>query len=133
MWKNFDLDSNATFIELVEPVMPVDEPPPNRNKLLEIWNAYITRNYKYDNIYFKRFQVFEENKKKWDRYHKANAKLRECVELTIALQKKAMLRTIYLVHQWLIALRNSTVLVVENLRLISKLEYKKLMGNTYLD
>ena len=43
MWKYFDPDSDAAFTELVEPVIPVDEPPPDKNEPLQVWNAHITR------------------------------------------------------------------------------------------
>ncbi len=44
MWKYFDPDSDAAITEPVEPVMPVDEPLPDRNKLPQVWNARIMRN-----------------------------------------------------------------------------------------
>ena len=44
MWKYFDPDSDAALTELVEPVMPVDEPPPDGNKPSQVRNARITRN-----------------------------------------------------------------------------------------
>lgn len=133
MWKYFDPDSDAALTEPVEPVMPVDEPPPDGNEPPQVRNARITRNQRYEDVYFKRFQVFRENERKWDRYHEVDAKLRERIQSTVAPQKKATLRTIYPVRQWLTALRDSTALPVETLRLNIQLEYKKLMGNTHLD
>ncbi len=78
-------------------------------------------------------KVFEENKRKWDRYHEVNAKLRERIQSTVAPQKKTTLCTIYPERQWLTVLRDSTALPVETLRLNIQLKYKKLMGNTHLD
>ena len=68
-----------------------------------------------------------------DRYHEVHAKLRERIQSTVAPQKKATLRTIYPVRQWLTVLRDSTALPVKTLRLNIQLEYRKLMGNTHLD
>ena len=93
MWKQFDPDSDASLTELVEPVMPVDEPPPDRNEPPQVRNARITRNQKYEDVYFKLFQVFKEHKRKWDRYHEVEAKLRKRSKSTIAPKKKPTLRT----------------------------------------
>lgn len=133
MWKYFDLDRDATLTKPVKPVMPIDEPPPNRNKLSQIRNAHITRNQKNKDVYFKQFQVFRENKKKWDKDHIVNIKLREYIQSIVATQKKATLCTIYPVCQWLIALRDLTALLVEILGLNIQLEYEKLMRNTHFD
>ena len=32
MWKYFDPDSNSAFTEVVDTLMPLDEPPPDRNE-----------------------------------------------------------------------------------------------------
>ena len=133
MWRYFDPGSDATLTEPVEPVMPVDEPPPAGNEPPQARNARISRNQRLEDVYFKRFGVFKENERKWDRYHEIEAKLRERIQSTVAPQKKATLRTIYYVRQWLTALRDSTALPVETLRLNIQLEYRKLMGNTHLD
>ncbi len=69
MWKYFDSDSDVALTKLVKPVMGVDEPPPDGNKPLQVQNAFITRNQKYEGVYFKLFQVFREHERKWDRYH----------------------------------------------------------------
>lgn len=102
MWKYFDPDSDAAVSEPVDPMMPVDEPP-------HVRNAHITRNYG-----------------KWGRYHEVNVNLRKRIQSTIALQKKATLRTIYTVCKWITVLRDSTTLHVETLRLNIQLEYRKL-------
>ena len=44
MLKYFDPDSDAALTEQVEPLMPIDEPPPNGNELPQVRNARITRN-----------------------------------------------------------------------------------------
>ncbi|MCJ1263357.1 hypothetical protein MMC22_003227 [Lobaria immixta] len=133
MWRYFDPDSDATLTELVEPVMPVDEPLLAGNEPSQARNARISRNQRLEDVYFKRFGVFRENERKWDRYHEIEAKLRERIQSTVVPQKKATLRTIYSVRQWLTALRDSTALPAETLRLNIQLEYRKLMGNTHLD
>ncbi len=122
MWKYFDPDSHAALTEPVEPLMPVDEPLPDGNKPLQVRNARITRNKRYGDVYFKLFQVLREHERKWDRYHKIDAKLREPIQSTVAKQKKATLRTIHPVRKWLTVLRNSTALPVETLRLNIQLE-----------
>ncbi len=76
-------------------MMPVDEPPPDRNEPPQVRNVRITRNQRYEDVYFKLFQVFREHEREWDRYHKVNAKFRERIQSTVAQQKKATLRTIY--------------------------------------
>ncbi len=101
MWKYFDPDSDTALTEPVEPVMLVDEPLLDGNKPPQVQNARITRNQRYEDVYFKLFQVFRGNKKKLDRYHEVDAKLRERIQSTVALQKKATLPTIYPVRQWL--------------------------------
>ncbi len=133
MWKYFDLDSDASLTEPVEPLMPVDEPLPDGNKPPQVRNACVTRNQRYEDVYFKLFQVFREQERKWDRYHDVDAKLRERIQSTIVPQKKTTLRTIYPVRQWLTVLRNSTMLPVKTFRLNIQLEYRKGMGNTHLD
>ncbi len=117
MWKYFDPDSDAALTEPVEPLMAVDEPPPDGNEPPQVRNSRITRNQRYEDVYFKLFQVFREHERKWDRYHEVDAKLRERIQSTVAPQKKATLRTIYLVRKWLTVLRDSTALPVESLRL----------------
>ena len=133
MWKYFDPDSDAAFTEQVEPVMLVDEPLPDGNKPPQVQNARITRNQRHEDVYFKLFQAFRENKKKLDKYHEVDAKLRKRIQSTVALQKKATLRTIYPVRHWLTVRRDSMALPVETLRLNIELEYRKLKGNTHLD
>ncbi len=64
MWKYFDQDSDAALTEPMEPVMPVDEPPPDGNKPPQVRNACITRNQRYEDVYFKLFQVFREHERK---------------------------------------------------------------------
>ncbi len=64
MWKYLDPDSEATLIKPVEPLMPVDEPPPDRDEPLQVRNARITRNQTYEDVYFKLFQVFGEHERK---------------------------------------------------------------------
>ncbi len=51
----------------------------------------------------------------------------------VASKKRATLRTIYAVCQWLTVLKDSTAVPVKTLRLNIQLEYRKLMGNTHLD
>ncbi len=76
MWNYFDPDGDVAFTKPVEPVMPMDEQPPDGNELAQVQNAHITWNPKYEDVYFKLFQNFSEHEKKWDRYHEVNAKLR---------------------------------------------------------
>ena len=113
--------------------MPVEELLPEGNKSPQVQSDRITRNYRHVNVYFKLFGVFKKNKKKWDKYHKVNTKLRECIQSTVAPQKKATLHSIYPVQQWLTAFRNSTALQVETIRLNIQLEYRKLIGSMYFD
>ena len=113
--------------------MPVDEPFLDGNKPTQARDTRVTRNSRYEDVYFKLFQVFRKNEKKLDRYHEVDAKLRDRIQSAVALKKKATLRTIYPVRQWLTVLRDSTALPVETLRLNIQLEYRKLMGNTHLD
>lgn len=77
MWKYFDPDNDAALTEPVEPIMPVDKPPPAGNKPPQAQNARVSRNQRLKDVYFKLFGVFKENERKWDRYHKIDAKLRE--------------------------------------------------------
>ncbi len=133
MWKYFDPDSDAALTKPVELLTPMDEQPLDKNKLPQVRNACITRNQRYEDVYFKLFQVFREHEKKWDRYHEVDAKLRERIQSTVAPQKKAKVRTIYPVRQWLKVLRDSMALPVETLRLNIQLKYKNLIGNTHLD
>ena len=133
MWKYFDPDSNTTFTEPVKSVILVEEPLLKRNKPPQVRNACIIRNHRYKNIYFKLFRVFRENKKKWDRYHKVEAKLKKRIQSMVAQQKKTMMRSIYLVQLWLTVLRDSMTLSVEIFRFNIQLEYQKLIGNTNLD
>ena len=133
MWKYFDPDTEAALIEPVEPEMPVDEPAPAGHEPPQVRNARISRNQRLEDLYFKRFQVFKEYERKWDKFHDIEAKLRERIQSTVAPQKKATLRSIYSVRQWLTALRDTTALPVETIRLNIQLEYKKQTGNTHLD
>ncbi len=122
MWKYIDPDSDAALNKPVEPVMPIDEPFPDRNKPLQVENACITRNQRYEDVYFKLFQVFRKNERKWDRYHEVDTKLRERIQSTVAQQNKATLRTIYPIRKWLTVLRDSTTLSVKTVRLNVQLE-----------
>ena len=122
MWKYIDPDSDAALNKPVESVMPIDEPFPDRNKPLQVENACITRNQRYEDVYFKLFQVFRENERKWDRYHEVDTKLRERIQSTVAQQNKATLRTIYPIRKWLTVLRDSTTLSVKTVRLNVQLE-----------
>ncbi len=60
----FDPDSDAALTEQVELLTPVDEPPLDGNELPQVRNACITRNQRYEDVYFKLFQVFREHEKK---------------------------------------------------------------------
>ena len=64
MWKSFDSDSDAALTEPVEPVMPVDKPPPDGNKRPQVQKTCIMRNKRDEGVYFKVFQVFRENEGK---------------------------------------------------------------------
>ncbi len=55
MWQYFDPNSDATLNEEVEPVMPVDEQLLDGNEPSQFDNACITRNQRYENVYFKLF------------------------------------------------------------------------------
>ena len=79
MCKYIDSDSNAALTEPVEPVMPVDKLLFDRNKPPQVWNTHIMRNQRHEDVYFNHFQVFKKNKRKWDKYYKVNAKLKECI------------------------------------------------------
>ena len=133
MWKYFGPNSDASLTEPVEHVLPVDEPPPDGNKPSLFWNARITRNQRYEDVYFKLFQVFRENEMKLDRYHEVDDKLRKRIQSTVARQMKAMLRNIYLVRQWLTVVRDSKAVSVKTLRLNVQLKYKNLIVNIHLD
>ncbi len=122
MWKYFDPDSDAALTKPVEPLMPVDKPFSDGNKPPQVQNACITRKQRYEDVYFKLFQVFREYERKWDRYHEVDVKLRKRIQSTVAPQKKATLRTIYLVRKWLTVLRDSTTLPVKTLKLNIQLE-----------
>ncbi len=76
MWKYFGPDSDAALTGSMEPLMPLDEPYPDGNEQPQVRNACITRNQRYKDVYFKRFQVFREHERKWDRYHEVDAQLR---------------------------------------------------------
>lgn len=77
--------------------------------------------------------MFKEIERKWERYHELEAKLKERIQSTVAPQKKATLRTIYSVRQWLTTLKDTTALAIETIRLNIQLEYKKHVSNTHLD
>ena len=65
--------------------MPVDEPLSDGNKPPQVRNARMTRNQLYKEVYFKLFQVYRENKSKWDKYYEVDAKLKESIQSTVAL------------------------------------------------
>ncbi len=94
MWKYFDPDNDDEVTEPVEPLMPVDKPPPDGNEPPQVRNARITRNQRYEDVYFKLFQVFGEQERKWERHHKVDFKLRERIQSTVAPQKKEILRAL---------------------------------------
>lgn len=83
MWKYFKPDSNITLTELMKPVMPLDDPSLDVNKPFQIRNACITSNYRYEDVSFKHFQVFKKNKRKRDKYHEFDVKLREYIQSTV--------------------------------------------------
>ncbi len=133
MWKYLDPDSDSPLIEPVEPLMLVDKSSPDGNESPQVRNARITRKQRYEDVYFKQFPVLREHKRKWDRYHEVDTKLKDRIQSTVAPKKKATMRTIYPVRQWLTVLRDSTALPVKTLILNIQLEYRKPMGNTHLD
>ncbi len=133
IWKYFVPDGDNSLTEPVEHKMPMDEPIPDRNKPPQVSNAHITRNHRYQDVHFKLFQVFRENKRKWDRYREVDSKLGERIQSTLALKKKVTLCTIYSVCQWLTVLKDLTTLKVKTLWFNIQLEYRKLMENTHFD
>ncbi len=64
MWKYIEPDSDTSLTEPVEPLMPVNERPLDNNEPPQVRRAHITRNQRYEDVYFKLFQVFRENEKK---------------------------------------------------------------------
>ncbi|MCJ1423110.1 hypothetical protein MMC29_000991, partial [Sticta canariensis] len=66
-------------------------------------------------------------------FHEVNAKLRERIQSTVAPQKKASLRNIYSVRQWLSDLRNTTALPAETIKQNIQTGYQKLSGVALLD
>ncbi len=63
MWKYFDSDRDAAVTEPVEPLMPVDEAPPDENKPPQVGNACVTRDQRYEDVYLKLFHIFREHKR----------------------------------------------------------------------
>ena len=68
MWKYFDPDSDAAFVEPEEPERPEDEPFPKRNEPIQVQSARTARNQRHEDLCYKNFGVFRENERKWDRY-----------------------------------------------------------------
>ena len=133
LWKYFDPDSVAVITEPVPPVNPVDDPPLERAEPPQVRETREARNNRKDDIYYKDYSIFREDERKWDKYLDIDAKLRERIQSMVSPQKKASLRTIDSVRQWLIELRNSTALPVETIKQNIQTEYQILMGVALLD
>ncbi|MCJ1467842.1 hypothetical protein MMC07_006467 [Pseudocyphellaria aurata] len=133
LWKFFDPDTEDVILEPVEPVQALEELAPEGNEPPGVRNARLNRNLPEEDLFFKRHTIFRENERKWDKFHEVQAKLRERILLTVAPQKKASLRTIYSVRQWLTDLRNTTALPTETIKQNIQAEYQKLMGVALLD
>ncbi|MCJ1346517.1 hypothetical protein MMC31_004734, partial [Peltigera leucophlebia] len=106
LWKYFDPDDAAIFVEPIPPVEPLIEPPPHPAPT----SGPTTRNsqppgetpehragreskYKEDmDMYFKRHTIYRDARKEWEYYHAVQTKLRDKIQATVAKQKAAKLR-----------------------------------------
>ena len=125
-WTLFDPDSNAVMLEPIAPVL-VEEPPPEEPENNIVRAARLARNQREDDQYYKRYSLYRDDKKDWSEYQKIESKLQERIISTVAPSKRAPLRTIYSVRQWLTELRNSTALPAETIKQGIQSEYQKLM------
>ena len=133
LWEYFDPDSEAVMLRPIEPFRPVDEPPPEGAEPPQARNVCLSRNQRQEDLFYKDHASFSQNERKWDNAKEVEAKLRERILSTVATQKKASLRTIYSMRQWLTSLKATSALPLETIKQNIQTEYQKLMGIVVLD
>lgn len=99
LWKYFDLDNDAVFVDPVAPVESVMEPPPpapppapgpatrNNQPLGETPEQQTSCELRYKesmDMYFKRHTIYRNAKKEWEYYHAVQTKLRDKIQGTVA-------------------------------------------------
>lgn len=125
-------NSNAVMPEPIAPVLVV-EPAPEDPENNIVRAARLARNQREDEQYYKRYSLYRDDKKDWSEYNKVESKLQQRLISTVAPSKRAPLRTIYSVRQWLTELRNSTALPAETIKQGIQSEYQKLMSVALAD
>ena len=123
LWKYFDPDGDAVFVEPIPPVEPVIEPPPvvpasfagpstrSTQPPAETPEHQAGRESRYKenmDMYFKRHTIYRDVKKEWEYYHATQTKLRDKIQATVAKQKAAKLRAHLPVRTWLQDLKASS-------------------------
>ena len=142
LWKYFDPDNDAIFVDPVAPVEPVMEPPPEMPPPAP---GPTTRNapqgetpeqrasresrYKEDmDMYFKRHTIYRDAKKEWEYYHAIQTKLRDKIQATVAKQKAAKLRANLSVRTWLKDLKALSAPPEATTKRSISVEYHRLMN-----
>ena len=144
LWRYFDPDGEAIFVEPVPPIEPVDEPPPTitasgsaahgtrasraPTETPEQRTARQSLFKEQMEMYFKRHAIYRDTLRQWEKYNECEAKLRERILATVVQQKAAPLVSHNSVRKWLSDLKASTqppkALIKQNIRV----EYQKLMS-----
>lgn len=106
LWRYFDPDGVAIFVDPIPSVEPVIEPAPqarastlrptsrNTQPLGETPEHQAGRESRYKediNIYFKRHTIYGDVRKVWDYYHAIQTKLQDKIQATVAKQKAVKL------------------------------------------
>lgn len=144
LWEYFDPDNTTDFSKPIEPVAPapvVDLPEPSEASTPapntrsssahpggETTGQRKAREAKYDkdfDRYIKLHQIWRDKDKKWENYHVAQTRLREKIQLTIAIQKAAKLQAKYPVRKWLAELKASTAPTLNTVKRSFKVDYQQ--------
>ena len=143
LWKYFDPDNDAVFVEPVAPVEPAMELPPpaappasgpatrNNQPQGETPEQRASRELRYKegmDMYFKRHTIYRDDKKEWEYYHAIQTKLRDKIQATVAKQKAAKLRAHLPVRTWLQDLRASSAPPEATTKRSISVEYHRLMN-----
>lgn len=83
----FDPESDDVYDELIAPVRPVNEPPPDQNEAPQNRKARVDRNNDTMEIFYKEFRIHEFERRKWAKYLDVEAELRDRIQVTGSSEK----------------------------------------------
>lgn len=146
LWKYFDPDGSAVYLEPIEPIELVRDQPQetpasssghstqSTQTLADTPDQQAARAARYKenmDIYFKQYQIYQGAKRDWTDYHTVTTKLRDKIQGSVAKQKAAKLRESLPVRTWLKELKAATASPEKVIKRSISVDYRQFMDSGF--